>query len=131
VVSKNGYDWEVRKGTVNPISGIPNPTGHGHYSDTHLVLVNNRLECWYRYNPPNADDTANDNETNIIYRQVSDDVISWSEKEVVISDEGGVTEAFLSPSVEYLNGKYCMWYLSYNGETFYRESDNAKNWTSP
>lgn len=131
VVSQDGYEWVERTGLVNPISGIPNPSGHGHYSDTHIFMVGNRMECWYRYNPPNANDTADDNNTNIIYKQTSTNGVTWTEKQEVFKFINDSTKPYVSPVIIHEGGKYKLWWQTYNGIMYYQESTDAVIWTDP
>lgn len=125
--SNDGYNWREPSGISNPISG--GITGGAHYSDTHLVMVGDTMECWYRYNPSKADNVSPNNDINYVYRQTSTDGVNWSEKELIFESQTG-TIPYVSPSVIYENGKYRIWHHDYNGRTYYQESSDLVSWTS-
>lgn|GEM_PF-890450 len=125
--SNDSYNWHEPSGISNPISG--GITGGAHYSDTHLVMVGDTMECWYRYNPSRPDNVSPNNDVNYVYRQTSTDGVAWSEKELIFESQTG-TIPYVSPSVIYENGKYRVWHHDYNGRTYYQESSDLVDWTS-
>ncbi|MDQ0154901.1 hypothetical protein [Robertmurraya andreesenii] len=122
-VSNDGIQWSVPNGLTNPID---QPTAQEisdgyHMSDTHLVVVNGVLECWYRFNKNGVVDK--------IFRKTSIDGISWSAREVVLD---ATDKVFLSPAILFENGKYRLWYMNgYN--IYYIESQTGQlgTWTNP
>lgn len=120
-VSNDLIKWVTPPGVVNPIdtqlNNLPN-----FYSDTHLVYNSNlnRLECWYRYagyNPP-----------EIIYRKVSTNGRTWSEKEEIARADVTGALGLVCPIAIYDAGKYRIW-AGYNRSTIrYYESVDGANW---
>ena len=104
---------------ANPID-TPSISGESYYnSDTHLVLVDGVLECWYRYVEP-------DNE--YIYRQTSTDGITWGNKELLHTS--GTHSAVLCPIVIYENSTYKIWVVNNSTKKVdYYESATGTNWT--
>lgn len=127
LVSRNGYEFFVPAGLTNPID---TPTQQeiidgAHMSDTHLVVVGNTMECWYRYNPPLGNGRP-DNNTNIIYKKTSTDGINWSDRVEIMRSPNGL----LSPCVIYKDNKYLLWYVNYDKKLYYRESTDGISWTN-
>ncbi len=77
--SHDGIHWETPGDLVNPIDDL-NETeieNRDFFSDTHLVMNGDTLECWYRISRTQRDETY-------ILRKYSADGIHWSERETVI-----------------------------------------------
>lgn len=128
VVSNDGEKWMNPPGIKNPISGIPNDIKYGgHYSDPHLVMSNNIMELWYRYNPGNPITRTVRNNINIYLRKTSTDGIHWSAPQQIFRAKDG----HLSAAIIYENSIYKKWYTDYSGHLFYSQSGNAIQWTSP
>ena len=106
--SDDGYNWTNISG--NPID---DPNGNGYNSDTHLVYRADTgvLECWYRHVGPA---TQNPREETI-YRQTTNDGVTWSAKEMLYNNASGNYAKLLSPSVIVENGKYCIWVVNGDG----------------
>ncbi len=123
-VSTDGKRWLIPAGLTNPVVPAPPDVGSGgHNSDPHLVLVNNVMELWYRYN--------HGSKTNIIYRKTSLDGIHWSSAQTVLQNEDG-TQQYLSPAVAYEDNKYKLWWVNgFDNQILYQESVDAANWTTP
>ena len=121
--SDDGYNWTNISG--NPLD---NPNGNGYNSDTHLVYREDTgtLECWYRYVGPATQDPREET----IYRQTTNDGVTWSAKELLYSNTSGTYAKLLSPSVIVENGKYCIWTV-YSGRIDYYEAPlaNPTQWT--
>lgn len=121
--SDDGIHWHNIEN--NPID---TPVDGGYYSDTHLVYVSNRLECWYRKVDP---ETANPRKETIM-RKTSTNGLTWSNAENVLVNDSGDYAKFLSPAIFYDNSKYCMWVV--NGDSSpvsidYYESSSIPSWT--
>lgn len=103
--SDDGCNWTNISG--NPIDY---PNGNGYNSDTHLVYRadTGTLECWYRYVGPATQDPREET----IYRQTTNDGVTWSAKEMLYSNVSGNYAKLLSPSVIVENNKYCMWVVN-------------------
>lgn len=121
--SDDGYNWTNISG--NPLD---DPNGNGYNSDTHLVYRADTgvLECWYRYVGPATQDPREET----IYRQTTNDGVTWSAKEMLYSNVSGNYAKLLSPSVIVENGKYCIW-VAYSGRIDYYEAPlaNPTQWT--
>lgn len=119
-VSNDGTIWTDFPGLVNPLDS-PDPA-LGYDSDTHLVMVNNRLEIYWRY----------DNHTDGVitfYKRTSTDGLNWTSKQVVFTRNSNLS---VSPSIIFDDNKYKMWvldgtlpYLDYD----YYESVDGFSWT--
>ncbi len=126
VVSEDGYSWTKPKELKNPLTGIPKDVARGgHYSDPHLVMKDNIMELWYRYNPAKEKGNDTNNSINMIYRIKSKDGIKWSKPELVFNDKNN----YLSPVIIHEGSKYKLWFTNYNGDMKYRESNDGKSWT--
>ena len=122
VASNDGINWVEPKGLVNPLEKTDSKSMH--YSDPHLVFVNNQLEYWYRQ--VTRDPLP---QTEIIIRKRSSDGINWSAEEVLYTRNGSEAD-LLSPVVHYENGKYRIWVSNFNQDKFeYFESTTGDNWT--
>ena len=130
--SHDGIHWETPGDLVNPIDDL-NETeieNRDFFSDTHLVMNGDTLECWYRICRTQRDETY-------ILRKYSADGIHWSERETVIDlqDPAVVREGpggmIVSPAIQKIGGRYCMWYVNDIGESrsICRSfSDDGRNW---
>lgn len=122
--SSDGIEWANIAG--NPLD---TPTEEGcYFSDTQLVWRSDlkRLECYYRL-ANGSDDTTIRGET--IYRRTSSDGKTWSDKEVIVSATGGLSN-YLSPSIRYDadNSRYQMWtVVNSNGYKirYFESTDNT------
>ena len=119
--SDDGYRWRDIPG--NPLA---TGTSGDYYSDTHLVLRDATLECWYR--EANSTDRI-----ETIWRKTSTDGVTWSSAEKIMESSESLTR-LLSPAVIWNadNNKYMMWVVSSkDGYAIkYLEGDsNAQNWS--
>lgn len=114
--SNNGIDWTILKNCY-PLDDLITSEieSRDFFSDPHLVIKKNTLECWYRithrYN--------NDMDTYIIKR-TSTDGINWSKREEMISPLNNdvlisLGDMVRSPAIIW-EKEYLMWYV-----------DNKKN----
>lgn len=124
--SKDGVEWETPLGLTNPID-IPTTAELAsgfHMSDTHIMFLNGKLECWYRL-------TDKVGAHDYILRKTSIDGVAWSEREIMYDtlSDGGY---FISPSVLYEDGKYKMWGVGKADKILYLEGVTGKNdWSEP
>ena len=88
------------------------------------------LECWYRISRTQRDETY-------ILRKYSADGIHWSERETAIDLQDpavvrdGPGDMIVSPAIQKIGGRYCMWYVNDIGESrsICRSfSDDGRNW---
>lgn len=110
--SDDGIKWS-EEGISNPIQNKPS---NGYNSDTHLVVNNNVLECWWR--------EVNGSIT-YIKRKKSSDGIAWGDEETLFN--AGLLDA-LSPVVIYDEGKYKIWVVYRRECLKYYESNDGANW---
>ena len=117
--SQDGLNWGVPEGLTNPLELAPEG---GYHSDTHLVMVGNRMEIWWR------SFFSSQNNREIFYRRTSTNGVSWTEKEVML-DSAVYGKGMLSPSILYEDGKYKLWGCGIDaGEIYYNESIDGKTW---
>lgn len=149
--SVNGYDWHSVSEDSFPLDDLTKEEieRHSYHSDPHLLYAKGRLECWYRF----CDVKDGDISRTIFYRRTSDDGITWSSREEMISwsqknhdklesnhllyEPIDVLEdndqLILSPAIIYREDKYHMWTcLSDQSKkrfyVSYSSSKNGKNW---
>lgn len=131
VVSNDGNTWCAPPGLKNPAVKPPKDSkAGGHYSDPHLVMRDDILELWYRYNPAKANAKNRrlpDNSVNIYFRRRSVDGINWTPPEKLLQSKDG----HLSLCELYQDDFYETWYATYGGALFYSQSKDAKTWSSP
>ncbi|EJV59380.1 hypothetical protein [Bacillus mycoides] len=123
-VSNDGVNWIDPVGIVNPID-IPTAgqlADAYHMSDTHLLLVGDTLECWYRLNKNGVIDQ--------VLRKTSIDGVTWTPREVMYEKTGA--SMILSPAIIYDGTKYKMWYVNEAPSVQYVETSNGgSTWTTP
>lgn len=128
LASNDGVKWVVPVGLTNPIATAP--SYERFYSDTHLVMRNNVLECWYRqvYR-----DTIPIQE--MIWRKTSTDGINWSAAELMKQVDSPDIKEMLSPAIiwDASINKYRIWVINQNssnpkGVIKYYESATGKDW---
>lgn len=104
--SDDGYSWTNIDG--NPLDD-PGGASIGTNTDTHLVYndSNNTLEVWWRYITGNTEVKE-----EILYRKISSNGFSWSDKEVINSNVTGDHVHYLSPCINYDNGIYKVWVVN-------------------
>ncbi len=119
--SNDGIIWEV---VANPLDDLTSEqiVGKDFLSDPHLVYVNGKLECWYRYT-----DVSDSNHTWIL-RKTTSDGKTWSSRETII--DCNVYGMVRSQSLIYEDGKYKMWFTGQgnSSDLGYAESSDGINW---
>ena len=123
--SDDGYSWENIESCP-----LDDPHGYGYNSDAHLLYREDTstLECWYRY----VGDQSQPIREETIYRQISEDGIHWSEKELVYSNMSGSYAQLLSPSIIWDGEKYHIWVVEYTTSAivhYVTDPSNISNWT--
>lgn len=122
-VSNDLLNWVVPQGLTNPVDDTHMYNKSIYNSDTHLLYNTelNRLELFWR---------RVEYDNWYICRATSIDGISWSDKEVILHDNGVAKTDALSPVVMYDEGKYRMWYVTDRwGTVHYTESEDCKSWS--
>lgn len=110
--SNDGIHWEVPQGASNPIDDLNEDeiSQLDFFSDTHLALNGDTLECWYRISRKKKGETY-------ILRKYSVDGRQWSERETIIDLQdssvvnNGPGSMILSPAVRKTPNGYIMWYV--------------------
>lgn len=107
--SDDGLTWNSIEG--NPIDDISESqiADKGFFSDTHLLLHNNQLECFYRLYEHNGTHT-------VIYRKTTCDGSEWGERETIVDNEVVAHRAklgatIISPAFIYEKNGLWMWYV--------------------
>lgn len=115
VVSNDRLNWVVPSGLSNPIdSPTAGEIAQGfHMSDSEILMVDGRMEYWYRFTGPNGEEQ--------LFRKSSTNGIDWSAREMIL-DLSGTGNLVLSPSVIYEDGKYRLWFCDYGYKVCYMES---------
>lgn len=133
-VSDDGVTWnEIMQ---NPIDNLTEKEVEelDYFSDPHLVFVDDKIECWYRFTHRNGNE-SNFNNLQLV-RKSSTDGKNWSEREVLVNlatDEGNpLGNMVVSPAILYEDEKYRMWYVNSESRSYrelsYSESHNGKEW---
>lgn len=124
-VSNDLVTWEPiykqDRALNTPKEAIP---GQKYNSDSHIVYNNdtNELEMYWRY-------VDNEQKDVYLYRMVSKDGTTWSDKEISAYSEVRLNHDYISPAILYENGTYKMWYVDADNKVKYTESKDAKNWS--
>ena len=113
--SDDGITWS-EEGISNPIATAPT---NGYNSDTHLIVVDNVLECWWR-------EVVSQEE--IIVRKKSTDGVAWSDREELFRTGTTTAADCLSPVVIYDDAKYKIWCAYQRRYLKYYESADGTNW---
>lgn len=113
--SDDGLNWS-ENGISNPIATAPSG---GYNSDTHIVVVDGTMECWWREVVSNEE---------IIVRKKSTNGINWSEREELFRTGTYTANDCVSPSVIYDEGKYKIWVVYHRDCLKYYESADGTNW---
>lgn len=123
LVSNDGIKFRSPKKNNKPLFVPEDVAKGGHYSDIHMCMVNDTLEVYFRYNPAKTEKNQPDNNKNYIYVTKSKDGLHWTDKKLVLNnDTFKVKCAYLSPIINYENGKYKVWFTNYDGELYYTET---------
>lgn len=124
--SDDGVNF-ISGGITNPIEDTPMENGVkiGYNSDSHLVLANNILECWWRTHYQSGSNANYE----VIYRATSTNGFEWSEKEELFRVNDASAGSCLSPAVIYENNIYKIWAVYKQQFVKYYESADGTNWT--
>ena len=135
-VSNDGINWQEQNGHINPIDSLLNDEvlNFDYMSDPCLVLVNDTLECWYRFTHRSGD--VSDHSVVSLCRKKTIDGLSWSDREVIegIDKYGFNDKILMCPSVLYKDNRYFLYFVDLKSEDKYIyliKSEDAKTWTSP
>lgn len=82
-VSNDGVNWSSPDGLQNPLVnfGEEGERNLDYYSDPHLVMVGDRMECWYRLTQRHGEVDHRDEVS--LRRVYSVNGIDWSEEEII------------------------------------------------
>ncbi len=128
-VSNDGINWHAPYGKVNSIDNLSydDIKNMNYLSDSHLVLKEDTVECWYRIQ------NNKENELSVL-RKRSIDGFNWLNRETMIRIDLNTdsTNQIISHALSYSkeNG-YTMWYVNkVNGkrDIYKHNSKDGKNW---
>ncbi len=117
-VSNDGVNWTTPKGLKNPLVnfGKDGECNLDYYSDPHLVMVADRMECWYRLTERHGDVDHRDEVS--LRRVYSTNGVDWSDEEIISrlwlnQADKGLGKMAVSQAVMYDTDKgYRMWYVN-------------------
>ena len=119
-VSNDGVNWTHIGKELKPIDDLTEQEvkEFDFFSDPHLVFVDGRMECWYRFTHRRGD--KNNYAFVELCRRTTTDGVHWSDREVLIdllhSEVGNCfSNMVVSPTILRERDKYRMWYV--NSET--------------
>jgi predicted GH43/DUF377 family glycosyl hydrolase len=126
-VSNDGINWTTPLYMHNPVVNQPGDVKQGgHLSDPHLVLKDDTLQLWYRYNPANTKKHGENSLVNKIYMISTKNGVNWSKPKIVFNDKN----AYLSPAIIYDNVIYKVWFSDFDGKLHYKQSSDLVSWTN-
>lgn len=100
--SDDGQTWAAPAGLTNPIAAAP---ASGYNADTHLVMVDGTLHCFYiRQGIPSTGA-----EQQLVFK-TSTDGVTWSAMRTAFTADQTVSRP-VSPAVLYEGGKWRTWYV--------------------
>lgn len=129
-ISNDGINWSVPDGAYSPIVSPPSNWA-GYNSDPDLLDLDGTLHLFYR----RVKEIARGHVLSICHLS-TDDLRNWTTPEIIfeyVSKEKYPAQ-LMSPTVQYIDGLYCMWYVSEIGGSFhiYRtNSKDLKSWSAP
>lgn len=134
-VSNDGKTWtEIIQ---NPIDDLTEKEIKelDYFSDPHLIFVDNKIECWYRFTHRSG--IKNKYDDLQLVRKTSSDGVKWNEREVLVNlatrEGDNLGNVVVSPAILYQDGLYRMWYVNSESrekrELSYSESIDGKIWT--
>ena len=117
--SEDGINWVTPGKLSNPITQA---RACGYHSDPDIVVTNNVMRIYYRYNPGDG--------TTILNMKESGDGINWSEEKVVFTIPSSST--FASPALIVKDGNHLMYAVdTVAGAVTLRRSQNGVDWETP
>lgn len=131
--SNDGIHWITPSGLENPIDNLSPEeiAAKDYYSDPHLVLNHDTLECWYRISNHKQEEAKVS-----ILRKYSTDGIHWSPREVLIDlkDSSVLSTTgpmIISPAIIRKDQNYHMWYVDSDQKQrklYYSISSDGRKW---
>ena len=136
-VSNDGVNWTHIGKELKPIDDLTEQEvkEFDFFSDPHLVFVDGRMECWYRFTHRRGD--KNNYAFVELCRRITTDGVHWSEREMLIdllhSEEGNrFSNMVVSPAILREGDKYRMWYVNSEAdiqrEVHLSSSSDASSW---
>lgn len=112
-VSNDGIHWEKFKDLHNPIDDLDpnNMADKDYFSDPHLTMYKDTLECWYRI-------SHKKNNMTYILRKYTLNGKDWSAREIMIDLQDSSTihnetgNMVISPVIHKNKNGYTMWYVN-------------------
>lgn len=130
IVSNDGINWKEPMGIKNPVSGYPSKIrDDSYYSDPFILFDEDHFELFFRKTKSVLNGKLSKNGYNYLYMQTSNDGITWTKPKLIL--DNNVRERYMSVSVIKDNGLYKMWYVNYDGNVRYIESNDLVNFTNP
>ena len=130
IVSNDGINWIEPKGIKNPVTGYPTKIRNdSYYSDPFMLYDEDHFELFFRKTKSVLNGIVKRNGYNYLYKETSNDGITWTEPKMIL--DNNPPERYMSPSVIKMNGVYKMWYVNYEGNVRYVESNDLVNYTKP
>lgn len=129
--SNDGINWEEKHNPIDSLS-CEDIKNLDYFSDPHLVMRNDTIECWYRITRRHKD--VDRRKDVYLLRKKSADGLNWTEREVLVScaqDTSCLGKMVVSPAVIYKDSLYQMWYVNSEGDTrgiSFAMSQNGKIW---
>ncbi len=140
-VSNDGIDWSIPKGLTNPICNFDKEGEKNldYYSDPHLVMVNDTMECWYRLTERHGCENSRNDVS--LRKMITKDGVNWN-NEIVVSKliennpNEGLGNMVMSPALVYLNFEYKIWFVDNESQAkiqrnvAFSTSQNGKEWSN-
>lgn len=137
-VSNDGIHWSDVDGLTNPIADLSQQeiADFDFYSDPHLLMNDDRMECWFRISRRHGKNEyhAPDTETFLL-RMTTSDGVTWTKPEVLINLSQVSKAELVSPAVIFEGNKYLLWLVSVDKikdvySVVKLTSSDAKKWSS-
>ncbi len=130
LVSNDGINFQFLNKNNKPLFIPEDVARGGHYSDIHLCFSNNYLEVYFRYNPGNKNGNGPNNYESKVYVTRSLDGVNWTDKQLILDkDTLGGNYDYLSPIINYEDGRYKVWFSNYDGNLYYTETTDWENFS--
>lgn len=115
-VSNDLFNWRSPNGIKNPLDSPQIPTKEIYNSDSHLLFNKdtNELEIFWR---------RVEKQKITIFTKKSKDGIHWTKKEIFLNSNNSNNQDYMSPSINYENGTYQIWYV-HKKNIYYTEKKN-------
>lgn len=126
-VSNDGVQWtEVVKNPIDNLDsiGIKNLD---YFSDTHLIMNSDTLECWYRITKRFGN--IDNKDYVLLLRKWTVDGVHWSERDTLFNFTNVQKVEFVSPAILRNDSTYEMWYAD-DYKVYFKSSKNIRDWNN-